>query len=466
MRLVAEWENQSDKKVAEKSVQRTLQQLRDRRVAELEERRKRLATLLEEDDRRYADEFLALQESPDQVKARMEARARELKEKHEAERSDFAQRMLDRKWKDECDELRGLVAKQQVLQVATDRVKQLEEKRELADVQAEHEKMWHELWEQDRLRKLEREHREAQQKKDMSRQTLQILDEQMVHIRERNNEAQRIKDEEAALLREQWDLQKKQADQLEADLFRQKVARKRELQRYNKAAWMRKMEEVRREKEEGLEFLRQVLEREKFEMECEQRVKDRHREEQIAYRQQLIATWAREKDENAELDRLCEEEREREWAKREAKWARERAAREQLMTEVIEERKRQIEERLRKKREERDESFAARERLMVEVERMTREAEEEQNERQKRAHENRDALLLQMQIRKDIRDDDRLRRQQEHEQALAKEAEFMERLQIEKDKILQQQRDLMAQQRQATKPVARRGQSNAASWWG
>jgi len=120
MRLIASWEHKTEKKIAEKTVERCMTEMRAQRLQDLEARRRksvrkriksplfhsffmlRLAELLESDDRRYADEFLAMQETPEQIKERMEARARELKQKHESEREAFAKQQLERQFRFVC----------------------------------------------------------------------------------------------------------------------------------------------------------------------------------------------------------------------------------------------------------------------------------------------------------------------------------------------------------------------------
>ncbi|KAJ4456021.1 putative flagellar associated protein [Paratrimastix pyriformis] len=396
LRNVADWEHKTDKIVADRAVQRTIQQLREQRQRDLEERRKRLAALLEADDRRYADEFLARQETPEQIKARMEARARELNARHEAERTEFAQRMLDKQWKDECDDLRGLVQKQQLMQVFEARGRQIEEKKLEKLQQREEAQLWSEVEEQERQKKIEREERELQQKEALHQQTLEVLREQIAMREEHRAEEARLKEEEAALDREQAELAKRQQEEEEANQLRLKQSRMHELRRFNRVTHLRKLDEMRREKEADLEFLRQVNEREQYEMEREQMVKDRHRQEALAYRQQLIATWAREKDESAELDRLCEEERDREYQKREAQWAREKAARDQLKKEVIEERQRQIATKRALKQREMEENQAEQQRLQAEIERMQAEQEQEAADRERRHQENLHDLRVQM----------------------------------------------------------------------
>merc|ERR1711939_1130694 len=97
------------------------------------------------------------------------------------------------------------------------------------------------------------------------------------------------------------------------------------------------------ELEEDLRLLNTVLAKEKAEDEREKAEHEAHKREMKEYGEQVKAMMIKEASNEAELERLRQDDAERQWRKREEQWAREKAARDHLMREVILERKRQLE---------------------------------------------------------------------------------------------------------------------------
>ena len=80
--------------------------MRKREAANLEERRSRLAALLEAEDRMYEKEFNDNLETPEQVREKMWERLQELKGARESERQKEVQQRLDMRFKTANDDLR------------------------------------------------------------------------------------------------------------------------------------------------------------------------------------------------------------------------------------------------------------------------------------------------------------------------------------------------------------------------
>ena len=83
-------------------------------------RRQHLAQILAAENEAYANEIMSMQESPEDVKARMEARAKQLKDAREKERVKYVEDMNYRKWRAGCDDLRDADSKNFLLACAPD----------------------------------------------------------------------------------------------------------------------------------------------------------------------------------------------------------------------------------------------------------------------------------------------------------------------------------------------------------
>merc|ERR1719337_399494 len=104
----------------------------------------------------------------------------------------------------------------------------------------------------------------------------------------------------------------------------------------------------------------------------------------------------KEASNEAELEKLRQDDQERQWRKREEQWAREKAARDHLMREVIEERKRQIGRKEDKFQMQKEEEMLERERLIAEMERLATIEEQQAFDRAKARLENQDVVVDQI----------------------------------------------------------------------
>merc|ERR1711959_122376 len=124
------------------------------------------------------------------------------------------------------------------------------------------------------------------------------------------------------------------------------------------------------ELEDDLKLLNTVLAKEKAEDERDKAELEAHKAEMKAYGEQVKLMMIKEASNEAELEKLRQDDQERQWRKREEQWAREKAARDHLMREVIEERKRQIGRKEEKFHLAKEEEMLERERLIAEMERL------------------------------------------------------------------------------------------------
>lgn len=102
----ATWEMKTDAAIGAARVQQRFEQIRQMDAATVEARRRRLGAMLAAEQAGFEAQLDALDETPEQAKARMIARATELKDKREAERQAYVSSQLERQWRLACDPLR------------------------------------------------------------------------------------------------------------------------------------------------------------------------------------------------------------------------------------------------------------------------------------------------------------------------------------------------------------------------
>jgi hypothetical protein len=105
-RFVANWQTTSLANANRKATQRELLASQQAEQEQLDARRQKLASLLAEDTARERQQLNALQETPEQRRARLIERAQQLKERREAARRQFVEEQERRRFRENCDELR------------------------------------------------------------------------------------------------------------------------------------------------------------------------------------------------------------------------------------------------------------------------------------------------------------------------------------------------------------------------
>ncbi len=131
--------------------------MRRRKASDLEQRKAKLAALLESEDRMYEKEFNDNLETPEQVREKIWHRLQELKAIREEERQNEVQKRLDMKFKTSNDALRKEDSQFYNFGTAIEREKQLIEKRRLHEQRMLEEQIYSQLWQLDGQKKLERE---------------------------------------------------------------------------------------------------------------------------------------------------------------------------------------------------------------------------------------------------------------------------------------------------------------------
>lgn len=123
---VATWQNKSDDKVRQLVVQRRFEALKARREADLNARRQRLAEKLFAEDAAYKQELIMGKETPEQRRAKLAQRARELAAKREAERQQLAASLYERAFMENCDVLRETNSKRVLYRTLDERNAQVQ----------------------------------------------------------------------------------------------------------------------------------------------------------------------------------------------------------------------------------------------------------------------------------------------------------------------------------------------------
>lgn len=128
MRRNAEWELKTDRLVVGRLVQDRIAQKRAERDAALEDRRRRLAAKLAREEQALQQELQANLETPEQVREQMASRLAEFKRQRQQEKRAAVEQALEKRTRQDTDELRLADSRFFTQQCALEREQQLRDK--------------------------------------------------------------------------------------------------------------------------------------------------------------------------------------------------------------------------------------------------------------------------------------------------------------------------------------------------
>jgi hypothetical protein len=188
----ANWESKTENIIKKNLVRNRLEDMKRRQESDLNERRAKLAALLEQEDMIFEKEFMENLETPEQVRQKMAVRLEELKKQRIQERSDEVNRRLEKRFRAANDDLRLDETRFQNYGCQIEREKQLIDKRRQMEQNIMEEQVYAQLWKLDEQKKIERERQELEEKKKAGHETIQILNWQKDQRSQKNGLRQGI----------------------------------------------------------------------------------------------------------------------------------------------------------------------------------------------------------------------------------------------------------------------------------
>lgn len=363
----AEWEIRTTGFIDHQNAMQRFNSIRTADEAALDSRRRRLADMLAREQALFQEQLEQLDESPEQRKARMEARANELKDKREGERLAYVRQQYERQWRLACDPLREQESKEILKATNAARAYQIGEKMKALEMEEQETRAFDELWEQDRLAKLGREEAEESARKQMDFEHKLVLDQQVGELHRYREDERTLAAQEAELLRQQVELEKTESKRVETmrhDVLMQANA---DLHAFNKHKRSMLADAVDAERKADAERLAATLAKEKAEDQREAAARSSMQAQTRMFAEHMLM----QKRQIAAQEGVMEEARQKElakaWDKRLEVWGREQEARENLMAQVLEERKEQVKNKLNQVRIDKQKQADARARLEAEL---------------------------------------------------------------------------------------------------
>ncbi|PAA59231.1 hypothetical protein BOX15_Mlig024162g1, partial [Macrostomum lignano] len=428
MDMRSDWEQQTNKRLQRKAVNRRLQEYRRQMEMRIEERRDRLRALLEADERRHLEEMDASQETVLERQAKMRERAKQLREEKEAERQQLVEQKMNELWREQSEELRTNLQKRHLAEVIAERDNQVHLKKRLEAQRQAEERYFHELWKDELAAKAEREERDLAERKQREMETVAVLEQQRAAFKARRDEELKLKEEEAQLVREMEELRKVEAAQAAEERRRKEQETRRMLDRNIRLRMRQKAREAQEELAFDMKILEQLAEESRVEEANTRARKLAMREEDRRYREYLRNMMEEEKAREAELERLLDAEIQQQWQKRVDQWRREKEARRQLLEQVMAERRTQIQERLLANERRQREAAEEKAEILARIEAMKVEEREEAAARHQKNLNFGEELKAQINFNEHLRQLQEEERRQEEERLRQERERELERL--------------------------------------
>uniref|UniRef100_K3W7P2 Cilia- and flagella-associated protein 53 n=1 Tax=Globisporangium ultimum (strain ATCC 200006 / CBS 805.95 / DAOM BR144) TaxID=431595 RepID=K3W7P2_GLOUD len=367
----AEWEHSLHTRTEGTQVQRTLHHLKNQHESQLHSRRLRLAELYNSEMEAWKEECLANVETPE-----------------------------DRKQKESCDDCRVEDSRKVQTYVLQDRDKQLDERKRLQEGERAFEARMVQLWEEDRLKKEERDRMDREMVIKRNEEVKAILDLQVDLCRKSKSEEEAHKKAEDRALLDEWHRLRQVEEELELQNKQNEINRAIDVKTFNQERVEASRYAAERERQYDMRLLELALAQESDAQRREREQQEKFKQEQLEYQRILRKQMDAEAEDMTYLDRIRKDMEDQVWAKRDAQHNAEEAARQELLRQVLISRTNQTELKQKNQMQKKHEDAAYMEQIKRETEEALQKELREQEERRAELKRNQSDLVKQLEERR------------------------------------------------------------------
>ena len=300
----------------------------------LDMRRKKLSELLNKEEAMYHQELITNQESPEDVRRRMEIKLKELREQRLNDRDENVNKLMERRFYEAADELRKNDSEAFAVECYLEQENQMLDKLKKREKEKKEEMFYVKLNEFDINKKIEKEKEEEKAKKNKIKN---IYDYQQWQ-REQNEKAikheQEISKLEKQRLKEQWkrDELKEKENEEQRKLINKQVYL--DIEKFNKKEEEERKKVIEFEKKKDKELVESIVEKEKALDLIDKKEKEKKIKEFEQNKKYLEYIMNQKKEAEIWMDKIAQDEADREYKKQQDEWMKEDAKRIQLLKDV------------------------------------------------------------------------------------------------------------------------------------
>lgn len=371
------WEDVTEQKIFINNVKTEINKHLKNEQFDLEARQEQLRQLLSQEEEEYFNLLEQNEETPLQRQEAMKQRAKILKDKREAERLKLVQEKLDQQFRLQCAPLREAQSKRILNEICSERQEQIAMHEEANREKQAVDDMYANLWREDSQKKIANEEHLAKERQQRSKDLATELRNQMAQLDENKQKEEKLKEEELRLLKEQMALQKVEEQQALEEKRKKQQQKKEELDKTLQYRLKRKAKMEQEEIAFDIKIMENLMKDSHSERQTQRQKKRERQEENEKYLTHLRKLLAEEKAREREMQRIIDEDVEKQWQKRLDKWQQEKEARRRLINDVMRIRSRQLMDRLVENNKQREESEQEKQEVLQRIEAYKRDQAEE-----------------------------------------------------------------------------------------
>ena len=297
-------------------------------------RRKKLSNLLGSEEAQYRNEIITSQETPADVLKRMEKELMELRRQRLSEKDNDVQKLNERRFYESADELRKNDSQAFAVECYLEQENQMLDKMKRREKEKIEEMFYVKLNEFDNMKKIENEKKDEEKHKNKLKN---IYDYQQWQRDQKNKELEhinQIKERENERLKEQWRRDQEAEEKNEKDRKAINVQVYKDIQEFNRKEEEDRKKKINFEKMKDKELIDSIVAKEKAldlidKQEKEKKIKEFHENKKY-----LEYVMNQKKEAELWMDKIAQEEADREYKKEMEEWQKEEQKRIQLLKDV------------------------------------------------------------------------------------------------------------------------------------
>ena len=432
-RQLANWENKTSAYIYKNQEQDEIDSLKRQKENFLNMRRNKLSNLLKKEYEQYHRELFMNQDTPEHQRKMMEKKLQALKDLRESERQKFLELQKEKIFYNDNEEVRKHDSEYNELKTYLDQENQMLDKLKRRYNNYLEEKAFDDVNKIDYLKKLEREKKEEEERIKKNKELNEyraFQRQQELENLERINELNKLEKEK---LKQQWKIDEQ--NELKEKIYKRELNKKvnEDIEYYNKIEKEKREEKEKIEKEQDKKMIEEILKKERALNEIDRMEKLRKKDELMKNSSFLKYKMQQKKEEEEWMDKLADEEREKQYEKEQKQWLKEQAARIELMKEVYRSRAEEIMRKKNLEEKEKQELIKEREILDKEIDNYNDQYWKLKEDEYKKNKEEQDILKYQMQYKIDLKN-----REKQEEMYQKRMAELLEEEYQNKLKALRQ----------------------------
>jgi hypothetical protein len=433
LRQIADWEYKTSASLYKNREQEEINSLKKQKEIFLNMRRNKLSNLLKKEYEQYHQELMNNMDTPEHQRQMMEEKLMKLKEMKEQERKKFVELQKEKIFYNDNEEVRKHDSEFNQIKCCFDQEDQMIDKMKRRYNNYLEEKAFDDVNKIDYLKKVEREKKEEQERIRKNKELNEYRDfqrKQELENLERINELNKLEKER---LKKQWEIDEQ--NELKEKIYKRELNKKvnEEIEYFNQLEKQKREEKEKIEKEQDKKMISEILKKERALDEIDRVEKLKKKDELLQNAKFLQYKMKLKKEEEAWMDKLADEERERQYKKEQNQWLKEQAARIELMKEVYKSRAEEIMRKKNLEEKEKQELIKEREILDNEIDKYNDQYWKLKEDEYKKNKEEQDILKYQMQQKINLKN-----REKQEEMYQKRMAELLEEEYQNKLKALRQ----------------------------